>query len=236
MKKIFALLSLVCFQFGFSQVSSTFFDDADQFFKSNITNGKVQYSKIKANPEKLNSLLETIGSTTVSSSNASEYQSFYINAYNLSVIKGIVNKYPVAKPTNIPGFFDAKKFNIAGKKMTLNDIENKMLRKVYPKEARFHFALVCAGLGCPPIINKAYKPATLEKQLQKQTVLAMDNPKFIKVNGGKVKISQIFEWYKGDFTQYGSFVEFINKYRTEKLPAKSKTSFYPYDWTLNDAK
>jgi len=120
--------------------------------------------------------------------------------------------------------------------MTLNDIENKMLRKVYPKEARFHFALVCAGLGCPPIINAAYKPATLEKQLQRQTTLAMDNPKFIRVNGSKVKISQIFEWYKGDFTQFGSFVEFINKYKTEKLPAGSKTSFYPYDWTLNDAK
>ena len=142
MKKIFALLALVCFQVGFSQVSSTFFNDADQFFKANVTNGKVHYSKIKANPAKLNSLLETIGSTTVSTSNASEYQAFYINAYNLSVIKGIVDKYPVAKPTNIPGFFDAKKFNIAGKKMTLNDIENKMLRKVYPKEARFHFAFL----------------------------------------------------------------------------------------------
>ena len=95
---------------------------------------------------------------------------------------------------------------------------------------------MCAGLGCPPIINKAYKPATLESQLQKQTVLAMDNPKFIRVNGSKVKISQIFEWYKKDFTQFGSLVEFINKYKTVKLPAKSKTSFYTYDWALNDIK
>jgi len=236
MKKIFALLSLVCFQIGFSQVSSSFFNDADQFFKANVTNGRVHYGKIKANPAKLNALVETIASTKVDASNKSEYQAFYINAYNLSVINGIVNKYPVAQPTAIPGFFDAKKVNIAGTKMTLNDIENKMLRKVFPKEARFHFVLVCAGLGCPPIINAAYKPATLEAQLSKQTTLAMDNPKFIRVNGSKVKISQIFEWYKKDFTQFGSIVEYINKYKTEKLPAKAKTSFYTYDWTLNDAK
>ena len=236
MKKVILLIALISFQLGFSQSTASFFEKADSFFKTYITNGKVNYSKVKANPAALNSLIETIGSTTVSASKTKEYQAFYINAYNLTVIKGIVDKYPVAKPTNISGFFDAKKHLVSGKKITLNDIENKLLRKVFPKEARFHFALVCAGLGCPPIINKAYKPATLESQLQKQTVLAMDNPQFIRVNGSKVKISQIFEWYKKDFTQFGSLVEFINKYKTVKLPAKSKTSFYAYDWALNDAK
>ncbi len=236
MKKIILLIALVSFQLGFSQSTASFFEKADSFFKTYVTKGKVNYTKVKANPAALNSLIETIGKTSVSSSKAKEYQAFYINAYNLSVIKGIVDNYPVSSPLKIGGFFDAKKHLISGKKITLNDIENKLLRKVFPKEARFHFALVCAGLGCPPIINKAYKPATLESQLQKQTVLAMDNPQFIRVNGSKVKISQIFEWYKKDFTQFGSLVEFINKYKTVKLPAKSKTSFYTYDWALNDIK
>ena len=64
----------------------------------------------------------------------------------------------------------------------------------------------------------------------------MDNPKFIRTGEKKVKISQIFEWYKKDFTQYGTLVEFINKYKTVKLPAGTKTAFYTYDWTLNAAK
>jgi len=236
MKKILLILSLISFQIGFSQASADFFNKADTFFKTYVTQGKVKYAAIKANPASLNDLVGIIANTSVSTSDAKNYQAFYINAYNISVIKGIVDNYPTKSPLNIGGFFDAKKHNVAGNKITLNDIENKKLRAVYPKEARYHFVLVCAGLGCPPIINKAYKPETLEKQLLKQTVLAMDNPKFIRVEEKKVKISQIFEWYKKDFTQYGSLVEFINKYKTEKLPANSKTGYYTYDWTLNDAK
>ena len=46
-------------------------------------------------------------------------------------------------------------------------------------------------------------------QLQKQTILALNNPNFIKVNKNKAQISQLFEWYKGDFEQKGSIVDFI---------------------------
>lgn len=96
-------------------------------------------------------------------------------------------------------------------------MEHKMLRAVFPKEPRFHFVLVCAGLGCPPIINEAYIPNMLEDQLQIQAQIAINNPNFIMVNKNKVKLSQIFEWYKGDFTQDGkSLVDFINLYRKRK--------------------
>jgi hypothetical protein len=104
---------------------------------------------------------------------------------------------------------------------------------VFKKEARFHFVLVCAGLGCPPIINEAYKPSTLEAQLQEQTEIALNNPNFVKVKGKKVQISQIFEWYKGDFTQDGTEIEYINRYRKEAIPEKAKVSYYSYDWRLN---
>jgi len=112
-----------------------------------------------------------------------------------------------------------------------------LLRANFPTEARFHFVLVCAGLGCPPIINGAYLPQTLENQLQRQTELALNNPNFIKAKGKKVLLSQIFEWYKGDFTQDGkSEVEFVNQYRKEKFDAKAKVGYYPYNWTLNETK
>lgn len=236
MKKILFALFTICFQVSFAQANADFFKQANTFFETHVNHGKVNYSAIKADPTALNNLIEIIATTKVSSAEAKNYQAFYINAYNLSVIKGIVDNYPTKSPLNIGGFFDSKKYLVAGNKITLNDIENKKLRAVFPKEARFHFVLVCAGLGCPPIINKAYTPENLEQKLQKQTVLAMDNPKFIRVEEKKVKISQIFEWYKKDFTQYGSLVEFINIYKTEKLPEKTKTGFYNYDWSLNDSK
>ena len=137
---------------------------------------------------------------------------------------------------DIKGFFDKTTRTVGGKEIVLNDIENKLLRAKFPKEPRFHFVLVCAGLGCPPIIAEAYTPEKLESQLQRQTEIAVNNPNFIKVKGNKLQLSQIFEWYKGDFTQDGNEIEYLNKYRKEAISAKAKISYYPYDWNLNETK
>ncbi|MEL6918276.1 MAG: DUF547 domain-containing protein, partial [Bacteroidota bacterium] len=227
----FTALFLFAMSFGYGQNTADFFTKADAFFKANVKNGRVAYANIKKDPSALNELITIAEGITVSKGNKAEYQAFWINGYNLSVIKGIVDNYPIKSPLDKAGFFDKNKNNIGGKSITLNDIENKLLRGVFPSEARFHFVLVCAGLGCPPIINQAYLPTTLEAQLQKQTTLALNNPKFIRVNKNKVGLSQIFEWYKGDFTQEGkSLVDFVNQYRTEKLPENARTSYYNYDW------
>ncbi|WP_299678204.1 DUF547 domain-containing protein [uncultured Dokdonia sp.] len=236
MKQITTLVALLFVVVSYSQSVDTFVNKADTFFKTHIKNGRVDYKAIKNNPTTLNELTSLAKEVRVSKSDAKSYQAFWINAYNITVIKGIVDNYPVKQPLDIKGFFDKTTHEVGGVKTTLNDIENKLLRKVFPKEARFHFVLVCAGLGCPPIINEAYTPSKLEAQLQRQTVKALNNPNFIRVKGNKVQISQIFEWYKGDFTQEGSEVDFINKYRKEVLPAKAKISYYSYDWTLNQTK
>ncbi|TPN87256.1 DUF547 domain-containing protein [Aquimarina algicola] len=233
MKKVTVFLLLVSIQFGFSQSTTDFFSKADVFFKTYVANGKVKYKEIKKDPASLEALIDMAAGIKVSKSKVSTYQAFYINAYNLAVIKGIVDNYPTKSPLNVKGFFDKTTYTLGGVKTTLNDLENKILRKNFPNEARFHFVLVCAGLGCPPIINTAYKPSTLEAQLQRQTVKALNNSSFIKVKGNKVQISQIFEWYKEDFTRNGSEVDFINKFRKEKIPAKAKVSYYTYNWNLN---
>lgn len=224
---------------GFAQDNSEFFQKADAFFKKNVKQGRVTYQKLKSDPTTLDELVAYIGKAKVDKSDTAALQAFYINAYNIMVIKGVVDAYPIASPLKVEGFFEGKKYTIAGKSMTLNDLENNVLRANYPDEPRFHFALVCAGLGCPPIIPAAYLPSTLDTQLQTQTKLAINNPKFTQydANKGKLKLSQIFEWYKGDFTRKGqSLVDFVNKYRAEPLPEKTKTGYYTYVWDLNDAK
>ncbi|WP_282076122.1 DUF547 domain-containing protein [Maribacter aquivivus] len=219
-----------------AQDVAAFFNKSDGFFKTNVVDGKVKYADIKNNPDALKAILESAKGISVSETDAATYQAFWINAYNLLVIDGIVKNYPLKSPLDVAGFFDKTKHEIGGRSITLNGIENDLLRAKFPAEARFHFVLVCAGLGCPPIINTAYTPKALENQLQKQTVMALNNPTFIKVNKNKVQISQLFEWYKGDFEQKGSTVDFINTYRKEQLPDNAKVSYYSYDWSLNEAK
>ncbi len=236
MKRLTLLFTVLLSTALFAQSPDTFISKANAFFKATVSNGRVDYASIKNNPAQLKELIALGKEVRVTTSSPKSYQAFWINAYNVHVINGIVANYPTKSPLDIKGFFDKTTRNVGGKDITLNDIENKLLRAKFPKEARFHFALVCAGLGCPPIINEAYTPNSLEKQLQRQTVLALNNPKFVRVKGSKVQLSQIFEWYKGDFTQNGSEIDYINKFRKEALPAKAKVSYYTYDWALNETK
>ncbi|WP_298892713.1 DUF547 domain-containing protein [uncultured Psychroserpens sp.] len=233
MKKIILILAFFgALSFGFAQSTSEFFKTADAFFKANVSNGKVAYSKINDNPEALHKLVSLTETISVSKNDAKTYQAFWINAYNISVIKGIIDNYPIKSPLDKAGFFDKTKYKIAGESITLNDIENKKLRAQFG-DARFHFVLVCGANGCPPLINKAYLPTTLEKQLQKQTEIALNNSNFIKVKKNKVELSEIFKWYKEDFVKNGSEIDFINTFRTDKIATKSKVSYYAYNWNLN---
>jgi hypothetical protein len=213
-----------------------FFDAAEAIFSTYVSGGKVDYAAIKKNPEKLNSALNIAKNMQVSTADPEVYKAFWINAYNLAVIKGIVDKYPIASPLDIPGFFDVTTYNLGGQEITLNNIENELLRANFPEEARFHFALVCAGLSCPPIIDSAYRPKTLEAQLQNQTKLSLNNPDFIKINGNNIAVSMIFKWYEEDFEKEGSVLTFINTFRNEKLPKDATLSYYNYDWALNEKK
>lgn len=221
----------------YAQSTSDFFSKTDAFLKEHIQDGLVDYKGIHDNPAALNALVKMAGQLSVRKDKSEEYQAFWINGYNLMVIKGIVDNYPIKSPMDIGGFFDIKKRNIGGKKITLNEIENDLLRGNFPDEPRFHFVLVCGALGCPPIIAEAYMPTNLDAQLEKQTKKALNDSKFIRVAANKVKVSQIFEWYATDFTKDGqSVVDFINKCRAEKLPDGAKVSYYEYDWTLNGMK
>ncbi|WOD44448.1 DUF547 domain-containing protein [Hwangdonia lutea] len=235
MKKHHIILVIILVSIkGFSQDVNGFFVKADAFFNSYVNDGKVAYSKIQNNQSGLNELMKMAETVSVSKEDAEVYQAFWINAYNLSVIKGIIDNYPTNSPLDNAGFFDKTTYRLAGKNITLNDIEHKLLRAQF-NDARFHFVLVCGAVGCPPLINKAYMPNTLDAQMETQTKKAI-NGNFIRVNTKKkrVQASQIMEWYKADFTMDGTTeINFINQYRTEKLEGKYKLSYFQYDWRIN---
>jgi hypothetical protein len=228
------LLTLASFQL-FSQDVNSFFEKTDSFLKLNVSDGKVDYDAIHSNPKQLNELMALAESISISNNDKNTYQAFWINSYNLSVIKGIINNYPTKSPLVDKGFFDKTKYHLAGKTVTLNEIENTILRAEF-KNPRFHFVLVCGAIGCPPLVNKAYMPKNLDAQLMKQTKLALNGDYFIKVNHKKKTIegSEILKWYKEDFTMNGtSEIDFINMFRNEKVPSNYTLSYFTYNWNLN---
>jgi hypothetical protein len=218
-----------------AQSIETFFEKSDIFFKKNVKNNKVDYDGIKAKPEQLNEALTIASNIDLTSESKFNVKAFWINAYNLSVIKGIVSKYPIKSALDIVGFFDKETYTIAKQTLTLNDLENNKLRKAFT-DPYIHFALVCGANGCPPLISEAYLPETLNEQMHDQAGLALNNPTFVRINPATktVEISQIFEWYKEDFlADYKKQLDFINLFRENKIDDSYKVVFYNYDWTLN---
>jgi hypothetical protein len=238
MKRNLLLLLVLLLQTGVMLAQSPFFGKADAFLKANIAGGRVDYAGIKASPAELNELVGMIAKFDLAGAPKSTGKAFLLNAYNILVIKNVVDNYPIAKPLDVAGFFDAKKFNVAGESITLSDIENKKIRPVY-KDARVHFALVCAALSCPPIAAYAFTPEKVETQLETLTKAAMNSSAFIKVSDDKktVELSMILDWYKEDFLAVSKTqLDYVNKYRTTPIPSTYKQSFYTYNWTLNGKK
>lgn len=226
--------SAMLFAASFDSPQGDFISDTDALLKRYVKQGRVDYTGLKASND-LQPLIVNIAATDLASLKGNDKKAFLINAYNLLVINQALENYPLKSVLDINGFFDAKKQNVGGRKVTLNQLEKELLLKDF-KDARLHFVLVCGALGCPPITNFAYTPVQLEAQLNKQTKLALNNPTFLRVNGSKAELSKIFEWYASDFGgSKAAVLTFINKFRDEAVPANAKVSYYAYDWTLNKA-
>lgn len=226
------LFLLSCFLFGgvITALGQPFFEDANAFFERFVVSPNVDYARLKKDPKTLQELIEQVRTFDLEQQPDQVQKAFWINAYNLLVIESVLKRYPVRSPKDIPGFFDKKLVEVAGKKMTLNELEKTYLLEAY-QDPRIHFVLVCAARGCPPLIEGAYHPDRLEDQLVRATKQAINDPGFIQVRAAEVRISPIFRWYLSDF---GSIRDFINQYLTNPIDQKIPIRYYPYDWALND--
>ncbi len=218
----------------FAQDSKDFFEKTDKFLAANVKNGMVNYKAIAANKTALDELVAAAGKKYKFAS-VTEEKAFYLNAYNVLVIKGLINVYPVKGPLAVDGFFDKKTFLVNGASLTLNQVENDIVRKKY-NDARIHFALVCGAKSCPPLASFAYKPALLDTQLDNLARQSIQNSSFTKIDYKKktAAVSMIFNWYKDDFIKAkGSVEAFLNGYLKTPLPQGTVLSHYEYDWSIN---
>jgi len=207
--------------------------------------GSVAYGKLKGNKEdfaKFKAYVAAVEGAEIDKEkhNKRARLAFYINAYNASVIKGVLaDVYPAKSSVmDVKGFFDAKNYKVAGKTMSLNQLENDIIRPKY-KDARVHFVLVCAAKSCPKLQRKALTEENLYSVMSRATRAFVQ--KSTTVKDGKVHTSKIFEWFKDDFVKYskqGSVKAFLAKYHkgdTAELLEKEGTEvvFDEYDWKLN---
>ncbi|WP_378178638.1 DUF547 domain-containing protein [Aquimarina sp. SS2-1] len=161
-----------------------------------------------------------------------ERMAYWINAYNAYTIKLIIDSYPLKSITNLKKPWKKKFFKIDGEWYSLNDLEHKILRKF--DDPRIHFAINCAAISCPVVWNRAYTAENLEEALDKQTRDFINDPTRNEITRSKVRISQLFDWYRRDFkVNDGDVVKFINQYSNVKIRENQDLDYKEYDWGLN---
>jgi hypothetical protein len=177
--------------------------------------------------------------------NASEQQAYWINVYNALTVN-VVLKYPKKKSILRMGEqifsvgpWDDTVYEVAGQELTLNDIEHRILRPIF-KDHRVHYAVNCASIGCPNLGAKAFAGAELEAQLARQEREYISHPRGVTFDKkGRLKLSQIYEWYGSDFAADEARLITHLAVRHETLGAKlavySGKVSYHYDWDLNTA-
>ncbi len=208
-----------------------------------VKDGLVDYFGLKSNPKDLNQYLEhtaSISKETFDGWSKNEQLAFLINLYNAQTLDLITDNYPIKSIKDIAidsgGPWEQPTVTLLGEKITLNALENEVIRKNYP-EPRIHFALVCAALGCPELTGEPYNPETLDTQLEKQTRLfLMDSDKnSIDLRNKVLLLSPIFDWFKEDFIlQSGSVIEFVSPYFDNKVTREYSIEYTNYNWALND--
>ncbi len=241
MKKLLVSVVLVILFGGYSIVQSNIFDHSkfDVLLKSNVNEtGLVNYNAFKDSKE-FKEYLEAVKSANIIDLSVEDKLAFYINAYNATVIKNVLDHLPIDSPMDVDGFFNKIKHTIAGQEITLDELEHKYALKIEPTLT--HFGLVCAAISCPKLITKAYDGKTVFKQLEENAKVFFNDPAKNKLDRENkiLYLAEIFKWFKEIFVkEYGSLKEtaiyFINESDAKYLKENEVTIKYmKYNWKLN---
>lgn len=175
--------------------------------------------------------------------NKAEQYAYWINLYNALTVDVVLDEYPVKSIrkirfiTSLFGPWDKTLASIAGEEVSLNDIEHRILRPIW-QDARIHFAVNCASIGCPNLQAEAFTADNAEALLELGAEQFINHPRGVSRQGSTLVLSSIFDWYGADF---GSSTEEVLEYLSDFLEDE-KLSFidspqnlnYQYDWTLNE--
>ncbi len=215
---------------------------------------KVDYNLLKEQRAELDHFILQLAGAKLGTMSEREQLAFWLNAYNGITLRSIIDNYPVKSIQNIDGVWTKTKWHVADQEVTLDYIEHKIIRPTF-NDARIHFAVNCASIGCPPLLNQAYTGQTVDSLLNlvASQFVMNTNRHAINFENQTINTTELFSWFWEDFVKNYNEIQFQNKsdvesamlnFTYEHLDDSSKAefsidkfwtiSFAPYDWSLND--
>lgn len=210
--------------------------------------GRIDYTEWHEDEEandELDAYLESVANASTDGHADDARLAFFLNAYNAYVIDSILEEWPVENPQHVDGFFDAAEHRVAGRDLTLDALEHKVIRPEF-EEPRIHFVLVCAAESCPRLRQQALDAKTLEETLNEATREFITESTTLEQGGGgsndgteRVVTSKLFDWFADDFEkEAGSVRDYLKQYvagsEREALDNGAPIEFRDYDWAIND--
>ena len=236
----------------------------DQLLDLYVRDGFVYYRALKADRAKLDGYVSQAAAENIARFSRDEQVAFWLNAYNALVLRTVIDHYPIqghapAYPSKsirqIPGAFEGVQHRVAGRTVTLDDIEKKVLPEFH--DPRVYLALGRGAIGSGRLRSEAYVPARLDTQLSEMVAECTSRPVCAQIdrNGNKILASAIFSWREKEFSATYSdkapaafaarspIERAILSLVEPKLLAAERqlfaqntfqVVFEPFDWSLND--
>ncbi|MEO0559513.1 MAG: DUF547 domain-containing protein [Bacteroidota bacterium] len=229
--------------------------------------GLVDYSLLaRQHADDLGAALNAIGTTDPASLRSdAQKTAFLLNAYNAHVLKRVVDS-PRARNLERQNLFEAffeTPVRVAGQQITLNQLEHGILRRQnrvdgtsVPSSARglrpsrldprVHAGLNCAAVSCPPLVREAFTATRVSGQLDRAWRAFLGSSRATRVEGNRVVVSSIFDWFAEDFERDGTplgdrlavassslRVQRVLQGKTIVAMRRAGDVRFAYDWTVN---
>jgi len=218
--------------------------------------GMVAYEALQRDPAQLDRYLQALADLSparFASWPEAEQIALLINAYNALTLRSIIDHDPIRPSIKaIPGVWKLRRHPLLGQRLTLDEIEHRILRREY-NEPRIHAALVCAAISCPPLRREAFTGSQLDRQLEDQTNRWLASAVGLRIDraAGDVAISPIFQWFAEDWPRAdpeadpvpghekeSAVLHFIARHRPAAerqllLEGSYRLRYLPYNWDLN---
>jgi len=156
---------------------------------------------------------------------------YALNAYNLFVLRIIVDLWPLATLDGIQAqVYADTQFTLDGQVTNLETLEEQ-IRDTY-HDVRVRFALANGALDGPPLSNEPYMAELIEMQLTRAATRFVTRPRTITVVDGRIQLNGLFGWYADELTP--TPVEWIKRHAPGIiLPKGAPYDYAPFDWSVN---
>jgi hypothetical protein len=193
----------------------------------------------------LQGYIRSMQEVTISNYNRAAQKAFWINVYNALTVHLVVSRYPVASIRDInisPGLatrgpWGAKLFSVEGEKISLDDIQHRILRPIW-KDRRAHYALTNATLGSPHLQATAYTAETSEALLERSAREFINHPRGVSIQKGRLQVSSLYVWFQEDFGGSADglmehWQDYADAPLADALANYNGGLVHDYDWALN---